>query len=149
MNDISNKVKVPAIGLIIVGALNFGLGLLTVLSGLLRLTGIISEDKIPTNEVEKIGYLVGTFGGYAIAFIGLIVAPIIIYGAIQMMNGKSYKLAKTSAILAIIPLISCCFVVGIPVGIWALVVLNKSEVKAFFNGEMNYQNYYPQMPPNY
>ena len=63
-----------------------------------------------------------------------------------MLSGRNYKFAKGSAIMAIIPLISCCFVIGIPVGIWALVVLSKPEVKAFFNDKTNYQNYYP---PNF
>ena len=58
MNDILNKIKAPAIALIIVGTLNFGLGLLSVVSGLMRLTGIISSDKIPTGEAERIGYFV-------------------------------------------------------------------------------------------
>jgi hypothetical protein len=149
MNHISDKVKVPAIGLIVVGAINFALGLLLVLSGLLRLTGIIPGDEIPTAEAERIGYLVGTFGGYAIALLSLIVAPLIIYGAIQMLKGKSYKLAKTSAILAIIPFISCCFIIGIPFGIWALMVLNDPEVRAFFSGNGRFQNQYPPMPPSF
>jgi uncharacterized Tic20 family protein len=149
INDILNKLKAPAIGLIIAGVLNFALGLLTVLSGLLRLTGIIQNDKPPTDEAEKIGYFIGTFGGYTVAVLSLIIAPIIVYGAIQMMNGRKYRLAKTSAILAVIPLISCCFIVGIPLGIWALVVLSQPEVKAFFSSEMNYQNYNPPMPPNF
>lgn len=149
MNDVLGKLKVPAIGLIIVGVLNFGLGLLSVLSGLLRLTGLIPGDRVPTNEAERVGYFIGTFGGYAVAFISLVVAPFIIYGAIQMLNGKNHRSAKRAAILAIIPLISCCFVFGIPFGIWALVVLSKPEIKAFFNGENNYQNYYPPMPPSY
>lgn len=149
MIDVSSKIKAPAIGLIIVGALNFALGLLSVLSGLLRLTGIIPGDNIPTDEAERLGYFVGTFGGYGVAFISLIIAPFIIYGAVRMLGGKSYKFAKTSAILAIIPFISCCFIIGIPFGIWALMVLSKPEVKAFFNGEMNFQNQYPPMPPSF
>jgi hypothetical protein len=149
MNDVSKMIKAPAIGLITVGALNFALGLITLLSGLLRLTGIVPNDEMPADEAGRIGFFIGTFLGYGVAFIGLIIAPVIIYGAVQMMSGKSYKLAKTSAILAIIPFISCCFVIGIPFGIWALIVLNKPEVRAFFSGETHYQNYYPPMPPNF
>lgn len=149
MNDISGMLKAPAIGLIVVGALNFGLGLLTLLSGLLRLTGLIPGERIPINEAERLGYFVGTFGGYAVAFIGLVGAPFIIYGAIQMLNGKNYRAAKRAAILAIVPFVSCCFVLGIPFGIWALVVLNKPEIRAFFNGENYYQNFYPPTPPNF
>ncbi len=149
MNDVLSKIKAPAIGLIVVGALNFALGLLSVLSGLLRLTGIIPGDELPINEAERMGYLVGTFGVYGVAFISLIIAPFMVYGAVQMLGGKSYKFAKTSAILAIIPFISCCFIIGIPFGIWALMVLSKPEVRAFFSGERNFQNQYPPMPPKF
>src|SRR5688500_14337364 len=119
MNDVSDKIKAPAIGLIVVSALNFVLGLLTVLSGILRLTGISGRETIPSDEAERIGYYFGTFFGYGVALIGLLLAPIIVYGAVQMLGGRRYKLAKASAILAIIPFISCCFVIGIPFGVWA------------------------------
>lgn len=149
MFDVLNKIKAPAIGLIVVGALNFALGLLSVLSGLLRLTGIIPGDDVPTDEAERIGYFIGTFGVYGVALISLIVAPFMVYGAVQMLGGKRYKFAKTSAILAIIPFISCCFIIGIPFGIWALMVLSKPEVRAFFSSERNFQNQYPPMPPSF
>lgn len=148
MNEVLSKLKAPAIGLIVVGALNFGFGLLSAASGLLRLTGLIPGDEIPVNKAERLGYFIGTFGSYSIAFIGLVTAPFIIHGAVQMLNGKNYNSAKRAAILAIIPLISCCFVLGIPFGIWSLILLQQPEIKAFFNGDINYPNYYPPTPPN-
>ena len=63
-----------------------------------------------------------------------------------MINGSSYNWAKASAILAIIPLTSCCFLIGAPIGIWALMVLNKPEEKRFFeHGGVDL----PPPPPNY
>jgi len=79
--------------------------------------------------------------------LALIAAPIIIYGAIQMMKGRKLGLAKASAILAIIPFTSCCFLIGVPIGIWALTVLSKPDVKAFFRGENAPPNFYPPQPP--
>jgi hypothetical protein len=61
-------------------------------------------------------------------------AIITILGSVQMMRLKSYGLAVTGAILAAIPgpsLLGCCCV-GAIVGIWALVVLMNSDVKAAF-----------------
>ena len=124
--------KAPAIALIVAGALNAVIGLLTVLSGLLRLSGINGRETLPTNEAERFGFYVGTFIAYGGGVLGLLAAPVIIYGAIQMLKGNKYGLAKTAAILAIVPLTSCCFLLGIPVGIWALIVLAKPEVKAIF-----------------
>lgn len=149
MENVLEKVKAPAISLIVVGSLNGIVALLSLLGGLLRLTGIMGAERLPTSEAERAGYLIGTVGGYAIAFVGLIIAPIIIYGGIKMLRGQSYGLAKTAAILAIIPFLSCCFIVGIPIGIWVLVVLRDPFVKAFFKGEINPNQFNPPQPPNF
>lgn len=145
--DILQKLKGPAIGLILAGSLNGAISLLTLISGLMRLSGMAGDETVPTDKAERFGYYVGTFGSYSIALLSLVVAPLVIYGAVQMMNGKKYGLAKASAILSIIPLTSCCFIVGIPIGIWALVVLVKPEIKAFFRGEMPAGNFFPPQPP--
>jgi len=145
MNDVIEKLKFPAIGLIIVGGFNAMFGLMALLSGLLRLAGIMKEQ-IPVNEAERIGYLIGTFGSYGIALFSLIAAPFIIYGGMQMLNGKKYGLSKIAAILAIIPFTSCCFLVGIPLGIWAFLILRNPEVKAYFEGQQLPYNTTPPPP---
>jgi ABC-type proline/glycine betaine transport system permease subunit len=51
-----------------------------------------------------------------------------------MRQLKGRGLAIAGAILAMIPLFTCCCcVIGLPVGIWALVVLMNAEVKAAFD----------------
>jgi hypothetical protein len=57
----------------------------------------------------------------------------IFWTALRMRQLKSWPLAMAGAIAAMIPLTtSICCVAGLPLGIWALVVLNKPEVKAAF-----------------
>ena len=51
----------------------------------------------------------------------------------QMKALENYPLALTASILAIIPCLSPCCLVGLPIGIWAIVVLSKPEVKAAFH----------------
>ncbi len=147
-NDILSKLKTPAIGLIVVGAVNAVIGVLTLLSGLVRLAGISGRQSVPVRgSGESLGFYVGLLMGYGISFFALIAAPIIIYGAIQMMKGRKLGLAKASAILAIIPFTSCCFLFGIPIGIWALTILSKPDVKAFFTGGNPRPNFNPPQPP--
>lgn len=55
-----------------------------------------------------------------------------LYGGLQMRKLESYKLCCAGAILACIPCCSPCSIVGIPFGIWALVVLLDPQVKAAF-----------------
>jgi len=122
-------------------------GLLALLSGLFRLTGIGGKETLPSDQAEKMGFMIGTIGSYIVSLLSLALAPVIIYGAVQMMQGKKPGLAKIAAILAMIPVTSCCFLIGIPVGIWSLVVLAKPEVKAIFSGETSGDIGYPPPPP--
>lgn len=132
MNNVLDKLKVPSIGLLICGILSGFTGILTLVSGLIRLIGLRGIEKLPTDEAERIGYLMGTFGGYGLALISLIFAPIIVIGAIKMMKGKSRNIALASAIFSILPITSCCFFISIIFGVWALVVLLQPDVKEFF-----------------
>lgn len=145
--DGRQKLRAPAIGLIVAGSLNGATGLIALLSGLMRLTGIVGKETLPSDQAEKMGYMAGTIVPYMISFISLVLAPVIIYGAVRMMQGKQPGLAKIAAILAIIPVTSCCFVIGIPVGIWSLIVLAKPEVQAVFSGEAPSGMGYPPQPP--
>lgn len=62
----------------------------------------------------------------------LAVGGVILYGALKMMKLQNYQLAMVSTVMAMVPCVSPCCVVGLPIGIWALVVLIKPEVKSVF-----------------
>lgn len=143
-NEILNKLKVPAIGLIVTGILNLFWGMLSVISNIYL---FVTKQGHFANSFQTNAEHLGIIIGILITVLSLAVSPIIIYGAIQMMKGNKYKLAATSAILAIVPVTSCCFLLGVPLGIWALVVLNQPDVTAIFNGESNHQNLIPPPPP--
>lgn len=72
--------------------------------------------------------------GFFICFgaISLICAAIIVIGSLQMQKQQGFALAIISAVLAIVTCpFSCC--VGIPVGIWALTVLLRDDVRSAFH----------------
>lgn len=72
----------------------------------------------------------------AIISLGMIaVGALIVFGGVQMLNQKMYGLAMTSAILCILPCVTClgCCGVGEGIGIWALIVLMNEDVKRAFN----------------
>jgi hypothetical protein len=56
---------------------------------------------------------------------------IMILGGLAMMNLQSYTLAKTSGVIALIP-VTPAWLLGLPTGIWALAVLGRPHVKAAF-----------------
>jgi hypothetical protein len=64
--------------------------------------------------------------------IGAIVGVVVLLGASKMQRLESYGLVYAACLLALVPCVSPCCCLGLPLGIWALVVLNKPEVKSYF-----------------
>jgi hypothetical protein len=131
-NDARARLHYPVIGLILVGTIN-------ILSGLLVILGTVTNlAKGPTRQVVEnpdrlLGYQAWIVTSTLCALVTIIVSPFIIYGALQMLGARKYSMAKLAAVLSLIPCTSICCVLGIPAGIWGLVVLKKPEVKAAFD----------------
>lgn len=135
--NVREAVNVPSILLMVVG----GLGVLGALYGLVSSGSMAQlEQAIATNpDLEQYrGTLEMLAGGAGRAFniIPLLVSGLVIFGAVKMRNLESRGLAMAGAIAAMVPCIGpgCCVCLptGIAAGIYALVVLNKPEVKAAF-----------------
>jgi hypothetical protein len=118
-----NPLAVPAIFLLILSSL-------TVLLIAASLPGqIIRIRAYDPSTPEGIGGLIGSIGSLALwLFMNVAIA----LGAISMIRRKNYGSAYTAAILSVIPVCSPCLVLGIPFGIWAIIVLNRPEVKQRF-----------------
>jgi hypothetical protein len=62
--------------------------------------------------------------------INLVCAVLILVGGIRLMQLSGPVLPIISSILAMIPCtIGCCCLLGLPAGIWALVVINRPDVR--------------------
>ncbi|MCP4368118.1 MAG: hypothetical protein GY797_08445 [Deltaproteobacteria bacterium] len=64
----------------------------------------------------------------------LVSSIIILFGAFRMKNLDNRTLAMVACVLAIIPCFGPCFILGIPFGIWGLLVLRDGEIRAAFEG---------------
>lgn len=130
VSSVEDKLKAPAIVLIVTGALNAAACLLMLLGGVANL----ANRTIPAfgSDSERMGYYFGQTLTYGCAALSLLLSPLVIYGGVQMMRGKSYGLACAAAVIALLPCATCCFLIGMPAGIWALIVLNQADVKAHF-----------------
>lgn len=128
--DASKKVLGPAIGLMVTAGVGIGVQLLGIVA---RLVGFSLASMMGTESGGRdmpwfaTGALTSVLGAFSI-LIGLV----ILFGAVQMKSLSNYGLAMTVTILAMIPCVSPCCLIGIPIGIWALVVLLDSNVKAAF-----------------
>jgi len=128
-----SRVSGPATGLLVTGII----GIVFQAAGLiLNLTGI-GFGAVPANpqgapiDPNMMAMFQGTTAIVA-AIVGCVIGIVIIFGAMKMKNLESYGLAMTSSILALIPCISPCCLLGLPFGIWALVVLSDAQIKQAF-----------------
>ena len=125
----SDMVAGPAIGLMVTAGLGF---LAQAASLVLNLFGssIIAAQGQGNEAMAQM--FSGAMGAVAAGF-AMIIAIVIFVGALKMKKLQSHGFAMTASVIAMLPCVSPCCLIGLPIGIWALVVLNKPEVKAAFN----------------
>jgi hypothetical protein len=138
----ADRVSLPAIFLIVVGALSILWG------GYLAVNGAIAKanpqlvqqgiDAKQKQELEKQGFdmagiVKGATTGYIVlGAISVISAILMIVGGIMMLRLRGYGIAVLGSVMALVPCLTPCCFLGIPFGIWALVVLSNAEVKEAF-----------------
>lgn len=128
-------VKGPGLGLLIVGILGICLGLFGLLSSLLGFGAAHVQEMQDQGQQlpEWSKYLMGGGGALQIVFNVIFIAAnaFVAFGGLQMQKLQSRSVCMIAAILAMIPCSPCCLL-GLPIGIWALIALNKPEVRAGF-----------------
>lgn len=126
------KVQGPAIGLIVVAAISILFGLWGILSHLLGMgTSSMPNFGGENEQFAKYTALFAGTVGLIFNVLGLLSNAFVLWAALQMKSLKGWPLSVTASILAMIPCFTC-YLIGIPIGIWALVVLMKPDVKASF-----------------
>ncbi|NIN93339.1 hypothetical protein GTO36_10265 [bacterium] len=128
--DASSQVSGPSVGLLITGILGGVISFIGLIAGVFE-TGI--ESIKAHRYFEEYSDLAEGAAGIALCFVGLLVAGFIIYASLKMKELTQWGLCVAASIIAMIPCISPCCIVGLPIGIWCLVVLTKPEVKAAFH----------------
>lgn len=128
------SVSLPAILMMVMSALTF----LYSLVSLVRPVDQAQLDQFLNNpQFEQfrgtMEFMTSGSGRLAVSLPFLILNGLVFLGALKMKNLQSYGLAMTAAIISVIPCCGPCYCLGIPVGIWALVVLRKPEVRAAFS----------------
>ncbi len=113
------QVKAPGLGLALAGIFNLGV---------LALLGIVSTigssfSSGPEFPAPGAKYALLVVPGAAVLFIFVV----IIVGGLQMRRLRNYRLALTASILGMI-----FGGLGLPFGVWSLVVLTRKEVRAAF-----------------
>jgi len=133
--EAARQISGPSVGLLITGIVGgifslIGMVALVIGAGITSLAGLESDwmDKIPwgMEEIYEGAFSIG------VTLIELLVAGFIIYAALKIKELKQWGLGVAACILAMLPCISPCCIVGLPIGIWCLIVLMKPEVRDMF-----------------
>ncbi len=124
-----SQISGPAISLIVVASISLllvGIGL--IFDAVILATGA-ADNMIQPQGMPKGTQIIIRFIWGILLFASNIV---VLIGSIKMLQLKSYDFAKVCAIISVIPCVGPCCIVGIPFGIWALVILAKPEVRNAF-----------------
>ncbi len=87
-------------------------------------------ENLTEEEARGVMNLLG-YGGLVAAAGGL-VGILIVIGGVQMIRVRGWVIALLGALLSMVPCVQGCFILGVPIGIWCLVVLMDSSVKQAF-----------------
>jgi tRNA A-37 threonylcarbamoyl transferase component Bud32 len=119
------KIVAPGVALMVAGLLKIS----SALVGMLFVTGLGIPDLIHIPGLNfGIFHGLGALPGFSLLLTRIVPGGLILVGAFQMINLRSYAWSLTAAILSLIS----CSLVSIPVGIWALVILSQPDVKEAF-----------------
>jgi hypothetical protein len=125
----AEQVNGPAIGLIVVAILGVILQIISLIFNLAGASFLASSQMPKEAWANMFSGTIGVVSG----IIGILVSGLILFGAMKMKKLESYGLAMAVSIIAMIPCFSPCCLIGLPIGIWAVVVLSKPEVKSAFH----------------
>lgn len=125
----------PAIALMVTAILGILITLLRLCLNLLgvgmsSMPGFADSNQNP--ELERMVVMMSGVVGVVVFIVATILWVIVLYGAMKMKKLEKYGLGIAASIIAMIPCLCPCCIFGLPFGIWALVILNKPDVKQHF-----------------
>jgi hypothetical protein len=129
----TQQVQGPALGLMITGVIGILFAILGLLMNLLGF-GMAGLQDLGGDYGSQYWTMLSGGVGILSAVIALAAWGFVIWAAMKMKVLEQWTAAVVASIVAMIPCFCPTCIIGIPIGIWALVVLLKPEVKAAFKG---------------
>jgi hypothetical protein len=126
----AQRVSAPATALIVMAILSMCLQVLGIIGNAAQMA--IGPAMAPHRHEEALPMMFSAGVGVVLGVFALAISVVVLIGARKMKSLESYGFAMAAAIIAVIPCVSPCCLLGLPFGIWALVVLSDSSVKAAF-----------------
>jgi hypothetical protein len=126
------KVNGPAIALMVMAGIGIVLQLISLLMRMLGMGAGMMNVPGGGDGSEQLAAMMSGGLGIVAGILGILVGGFIIFAGMKMRALQSWPMAVAASVLAIIPCLSPCCCIGIPIGIWALIVLFDANVKASF-----------------
>ena len=129
LNYARGKVFAPAITLVVMCLISLGLLLLALAFDLwFVLSGTARRMAQAREGAQEIAIVIRVLWSLLMSVSNVV----ILTGALRMKELRNRGLSQVACILALIPCLGPCFVLGIPFGIWGLVALNDPDVRRSF-----------------
>jgi hypothetical protein len=122
---VRDRVWIPAVGLLVAGGINC---LAVVGLVLAALSSVLAKSF--SGQLARFEFLPGAAQAVVLA-VTVGYAVLVVLGGWNLMQLRSRRLALWGSVLALFPF-SAGSVVGLPMGIWALIVMRNEQVKAAF-----------------
>jgi hypothetical protein len=131
-----NRVSTPAVCLIVTAVLGLIMQLLGLLNnlfmiGLIRHAPQPNMPNMPNMPVMPEFLIAGPFALVS-GIVAICLSVVVLIGAMKMKRLENYGFAMAASIIAMIPCFSPCCLLGLPIGIWAVIVLSDPAVKSSF-----------------
>lgn len=121
--DPATRVSAPAIGLMVAGGLSAAFMICFMLFVAVAGVAAVADPEM-AEALPGVGVLV------AVSVVKLLLDILTIIAGNQMRQLRSWTLSMSGAVVALLPCF-CCFL-GLPMGIWAIIVLIDQDVKRSF-----------------
>jgi hypothetical protein len=129
------RVSPPAVAIMATMAISM---MLAIGNLVLNQMGVLGPAQIPPEidgatraQLEQMYASLGMVSTAA-TVISLLSGAFIIFAMTKMKRLESYGLSITATIMSMVPCISPCCILGLPFGIWGLIVLMDESVKRYF-----------------
>ena len=137
--QIAEAVRAPAIALLVYGIIGIANALLGVVGSFFGASinawmfeRLEKEGVVVPSFVSAAGRAAGLLVNLLSNFFALALAGLITYAGLRMPKLRDHGICMAGAIAALLPCGGCCCLIGMPIGIWALIVLNRADVRASF-----------------
>jgi hypothetical protein len=127
--DAGSKAQAVAVALMVITGIGMALQVFGLVMNVLG-AGMSMAGAGRQNEL-LVSMMSGGIGS-VMNVIGLAVGAFVFYGLRQMRQLEKYGLSLAAVIVGMVPCLGPCWCLGLPLGVWGLVVLLDQQVKAAF-----------------